>query len=870
VTVTGLDTLDAKHLRKSGGVLFLPNHPTVFVDPTLISLAVNQKFPLRPIIVEYMYYAPIIHPIMKMMDAIPIPNNEISTNSLKKKRSERAITEVMKGLKKGENFLIYPAGRVKTGAHEVIGGASGVHQIISSCPEANIVLVRITGLWGSSFSKALTGKSPSIFPTIWKGVKHALKNFLFFTPRRTVNIEFFPVGNDFPREASKIELNRYLENWYNRPDGFSAPSSRFPGETLQLVSYSTWKKEYLPIQSQKEAEAQEIDLSEIPHEVHERIYNKLSKMTELPITSIGSQKDLSVDLGLDSLDISELVVFLEDQFDVHAVPVQELTTVEKLIAIAGKKISVKMEEDELADMQGWLEERKKEKLFLEKGDIIPEVFLRQCEKMKNHPLCTDLRSGVQKYSNLKLRALVLARYIKKIPGKYIGVLLPSSVAATVCILAVQFAGKVPVMINWTVGPRHLETVVKLSGVQKILTAWSFVDRLVNVDLTIIDDKLLMLEDIRRELGYFEKFMAFIDSKRGVKRLLKKYQLDQVSSEDHAVLLFTSGTESMPKGVPLSHRNILCNQRQIEEGFPFYSTDILLSILPPFHSFGFTVTTLLPILSGVRTAYFPDPTDGNGLAKSVDRWKATLVCGAPSFLKNMLRLANPDQLKTLRYVVSGAEALPTELIELVKQKGLGNRIVEGYGITECSPVISIMGKAVIDEELLIIHPETHEVLPIGKTGVILVRGPNVFSGYLNKEAKTPFITIEGKEWYFTGDLGFLDQENHLIISGRLKRFIKIGGEMISLPSLETVLQEQINGTRSNEGVSLAVCAKEASGDKPRIFVFTTFKTSLEDLNSALRKGGFSTLVKITDFRQLEEIPLMGTGKVNYRELESRYF
>lgn len=881
VTIKGFEKLNKKNLNKPGGVLFLPNHPTVFVDPTLITLAVFQKFPLRPIIVEYMYYTPIIYQIMRLMDGIPIPSFEMSTNSLKRKRSERVIQEIVRGLEQGQNFLVYPAGRVKSTAHEVIGGASGVYQAITECPEANIVLVRITGLWGSSFSKALTGKSVYMFSMIWQGMKHAFKNLLFFTPRREVKIEFQPVGKDFPRDVSKLEMNRYLEDWYNRPDGLSTPTSEYPGETLNLVSYSVWRKQYPSVKSQSAAKKAEAEMEEIPEEVQEKIIYKLAKMTELPPTRINPDMELSSDLGLDSLDISELVVFLEDQFDIRGVAVNELTTVSRVMGIASGKIEVEAEEEESLDIKGWKEERIKQRLYISKGETIPQVFFNICDQMKKNIACADLRSGILSYSTLKLRVLILADYIKTLPGEHIGVLLPSSVAASMCILAIQIAGKVPVMINWTVGPRHLETVVKLSGVKKIFTSWAFVDRLANVDLSIIDEQLVMLENIRREISMFDKLKGYLKSRRSMSSLLRHYGLTRLSAESRAVVLFTSGTENMPKGVPLSHRNILVNQRQAADAFPFYSNDILLGILPPFHSFGFTITTLLPLLSGIRVAYSPDPTDGSRVAKAIERWKATLVCGAPTFLKNMLKVGETEQFTSLRYVVSGAEAATAELFQLMKQKGLKDRLIEGYGITECSPVLTMnrpnlpkqgVGQAGFGIELLIIHPETEEILSAGKTGVILARGPNIFSGYLNKDTKSPFITIQGKEWYNTGDLGFLDEEGYLTISGRLKRFIKIGAEMISLASIENALIEQAEERGwplPKEGHSIAVCARETPGEKPLIYVFATFKTSLEGVNEALRKAGVSNLVKIAEFKKIDEIPLMGTGKVNYRELESKY-
>jgi long-chain-fatty-acid--[acyl-carrier-protein] ligase len=214
------------------------------VDPTLITLAIWKKYPIRPVIVEYMYYMPLIHTVMRLMNALPIPNFVTSSNSLKKKRADKVLETMIEDLKHKENFLIYPAGKTKHQAREVIG-ASGVHRIIQAVPEVNVVLVHTTGLWGSRFSRALTAGHvpPPMFETIFWGIKKVLKNLLFFTPRRQVTIEFTPAGPDFPYQASRLEMNRYLEKWYNRPDGILPQTGEEPGESLYLVSYSMWKEE---------------------------------------------------------------------------------------------------------------------------------------------------------------------------------------------------------------------------------------------------------------------------------------------------------------------------------------------------------------------------------------------------------------------------------------------------------------------------------------------------------------------------------------------------------------------------------------------------------------------------------------------------
>ena len=254
-------------------------------------------------------------------------------------------------------------------------------------------------------------------------------------------------------------------------------------------------------------------------------------------------------------------------------------------------------------------------------------------------------------------------------------------------------------------------------------------------------------------------------------------------------------------------------------------------------------------------------------------------GTPTFIKSIMRAATPEQLKTTRFCFTGAEKAPKDLFTLMTQYDKSiDFLIEGYGITECSPILTFnrmnephkgVGRPGPGVELLIVHPETMTPLSIGETGLILARGPNIFKGYINP-GLSPFAEVQGKEWYKTGDLGFLDEKGLLTISGRLKRFIKIGAEMFSLAAIEdAILQAGIKkGWKVLDQPSFAVIAKEIAGEKPKIALFTTLPIELEEANRGLRDEGFSNLVKISQVVTMPEIPLTGTGKINYRLLESQ--
>lgn len=883
IEIKGLEKLTPEALNRKGGVIFLPNHPAALVDPAIVALSVFRKFPIRPLIVEYMYFTPGVHALMKYLNAIPVPNFESSNNSLKRKRHDVVINEVIKGLKSGENFLLYPAGRLKHTHIEKIGGASATQTVLSGTPEANVVLVRIKGLWGSSLSRAQTGQVPDLLTTMKKHIWTLLKNFIFFAPRRKVIVELEPAPQNFPYEANRLDMNRWLENYYNRPDGLSEQEGEYPGETLVLTSYSFWKEELPQVYDPKaDSDRRVVHMEDIDYDVQDKVLKKLEELTEIKKSSISPEMSLSADLGLDSLDISELAMFINDHFDTGPLPVAEMTHVDKVMAFAAKQFEAQKKiEEAQTDLKKWAysKESKAAKIF--EGETMIEVFLDASSKLKHQPIYADARSGILDYSRMRLAVCLLAEKIRQMPGDYIGVLLPASVGAFLCLFAIQLAGKIPIMINWTIGPRHIKSIKELTDVQSVLTSWAFLERLNEVDLSGIDDKLIMLETMKRHFSIFDKIRALFRSKRSNKSILKTFGADKLTKDDPAVVLFTSGSESMPKGVPLSHHNIISNQSCALSVVEIKTDDVLLAFLPPFHTFGFAVGTL-GLLSGVRTAFYPNPTDGEGLAKSFETWSATISVGAPTFLRALLKAATPDQIASMRLCITGAEKTPKELIDLITKFDKKNCLIEGYGITECSPIISAnllgrplqgVGKPIPICDVIVVHPETHEKLPQGEEGLFIVRGPNVFSGYINKDLPSPFIEVDGKMWYNTGDMGFFDEEGFMHISGRKKRFLKVGGEMVSLLAIETAFVNASDGKKwpkREEGPSIAIIGKENPGAKPQIILVSTFDIPVDEANQTLREAGFSNLIRINDVEKVEEIPIMGTGKTNYRILEERFF
>jgi long-chain-fatty-acid--[acyl-carrier-protein] ligase len=874
IETRGLENITRKKMKRKGGILFLPNH-VAHLEPVLVFSYLWPKFKMRPLVIEYVYRQKFLQPLMKAVKALPIPNFDTSINQIKIKRAERSLAEIGKTLREGANILLYPSGKLKTGGKEILAGASGAHTLLKESPDANVVLIRTSGFWGSSLSRAIEGRSPDIGKSLWQGVKTIIKNMIFFCPRRKIVIEFELEGEDFPREASRVEFNRYLEHWFNQY--VDDQGKRHEEEPIKLVSYTWWKETLLkPFHSKKKKQGS--NGKEISSEIREKIYGEIRRILDNPGIEIRDEMNLAIDLGLDSLNIAELLTYISSKYDVEEIHPEDLETIRDALEISEGARNIEIPRHQPVHI-GWPKESNRLDPHFPVGRTIPEIFLLTAERMKSCAACGDDLIGVLSYKKMKRAALVLAEYFRTMEGTYVAVLLPASAGAYLTILAIQLAGKVPVMLNWTLGPRYLEDMMRLSGAREVISSWRFLERLSNVEFGNIIDHMQLLEDIKAKLTLRQKLRGLFLSMKGSKYVLSALNLNGADENAHAVVLFTSGTEASPKGVPLSHKNILSNLRAGKQCIDFTAKDVLYGILPPFHSFGFSIAGLFSILCGMRIAFYPDPTDSFALAEGIKRWKVTIFCSAPSFLRSLFSAAKNRQLESIRLFISGAEKAPQELYEKVKKLGTNSKLVEGYGITECSPVLTInrlnlppkgVGMPLPETEMCMIHLETEDVLPPGVDGEICVRGPNIFNGYLDNP-RSPFIELNGKKWYRTGDIGHQEPDGTLILSGRLKRFTKIGGEMISLSAIEEVLLQELMQEKElgTKGPSIAILADERNEFKTQLVLFTTFDFSREKANDLIQKSGFSRLIKISSVQKIEEIPLLGTGKTDYRTLQSKF-
>jgi acyl-CoA synthetase (AMP-forming)/AMP-acid ligase II/1-acyl-sn-glycerol-3-phosphate acyltransferase/acyl carrier protein len=853
IEVRGLDDVRRRGTR---GVLFLPSHMAL-VDPAIVMVLTDPGFHPRALADEYQITRPVIGTLARLFGARVLPNMEREGLSAMQ-ATRQALDATIAGVREGENLLFYPAGRLRRQRLEEVRAASGTEILVKAVPEARVVLVRQTGLWGSSFSLAFDGRMPQALPTALRGLKYLLLNGLFFMPRRHVLVEFVE-PDDFPRDGTRMAINRYLEDFYN---------VRAPGNTY--VPYRFWETggtRELP-----DPEIQRIagDAADAPEGTRRHVIEELGRLSGQANLDLGQR--LAQDLGLDSLAVAELAVWVEKEFG-HAVGTPEslLTVGDVVLAASGKGISA-IESDLRPASRAWLEPGRASRLAPADGRTITEVFLNQAAQGPGRLLLADQTSGEVTYRRLVLGLLLMVPELRALPGRYIGIMLPASVGAGLFYLAALFAGKTPVMINWTTGSRNLAHSLDLLGVERVVTARALLSKLetMGIDVSALSGRFVLAEDLRGRFTTGKKLLALARS------FVDWGPLRRATPPEVAVVLFTSGSESLPKAVPLTHANILTNIRDTLAIVALNSTDVLIGMLPPFHSFGISVTTILPLCSGLRTVYHPNPTEASVLARVIAAFRVTVLVGTPTFLHGIVRAARPEQLASLRFAVTGAEKCPDTVYQALRDRCRGATILEGYGITECSPIVSAnrpegpvpgsIGTLLPSVEGVVVGLETHAVASLGETGMLLVRGPSIFDGYLNYAGESPFVEHDGRRWYRTGDLVRPGAGGVLYFEGRLKRFVKLGGEMISLPAIEAVLLPQF-ASDSDEGPVLAVDTL-GTPESPELVLFTVRPVSRERVNQIIRDAGLSPLYSVRQVIEVDAIPVLGTGKTDYRGLKER--
>lgn len=495
-------------------------------------------------------------------------------------------------------------------------------------------------------------------------------------------------------------------------------------------------------------------------------------------------------------------------------------------------------------------------------------FINVFTKNKDEYFAWDDVSGTSTRGDFFLKANVVSQLIKsRTLHKYVGIMLPALQSTSLLIISTYLAGKVPVMLNWTVGNKVLEHCAEITDLDLIITAGGFYEKVKDQIPESVAKLLMFLDKEVKNITTAMKLKGLAMSK--FPKLLINTKIDKT-----AVVLFTSGSETLPKAVPLTHENVVSDLYGGLNIIDIRVQSIFLSFLPPFHSFGFTVLSILPLITGVKVAYTPNPTNIGEVVEAIRHNKANNIMATPTLLKMIMAKAKKEDFESVELVISGAESLHPDIKAQFEQmtKGHNSLIIEGYGITECAPIVSLnpfdtqkinsVGKMIKGIEVIVVNPETFTKLGKHEEGMFLARGKNVFGGYLDKDVESPFVEVDGKSYYKTGDLGYIDEDEYLFITGRLKRFVKIGGEMISMPFIEKVLISKYG----EEGVNSIAVEGTDKGLEPIVVLFSTKDLDKSEVNAYLREKGVAAIAKIREVRVINEIPMLGSGKINYRYLK----
>lgn len=478
------------------------------------------------------------------------------------------------------------------------------------------------------------------------------------------------------------------------------------------------------------------------------------------------------------------------------------------------------------------------------------------------------------YRRLLVGAEVLARRWQALlspDGERVGVLLPNVNATPVVLMSLWSINRIPAILNYTLGPAAMLACVQLAGLKEIITSRAFVERAgLKIDpLVEAGVKLVYLEDVRATVSGGLKLAALLRATfrpDSVLRHLKSGAGGGADSERTAVVLFTSGSEGSPKGVELSHANLLANIRQMLAVSDMTDTDRLFNCLPIFHSFGLTVGTLLPLVRGMYAFLYLTPLHYRIVPTAFYDRDCTVLLSTNTFLNGYARKANPYDFRSLRYLFAGAEKLQQATAALWSQR-FGVRILEGYGATECAPSLSVNTPLAqlpgsVGRFLPGMEYKLEAVEGLEEGGRLFVRGPNVMRGYLNPDANAKFKALGG--WYDTGDIARVDADGYVFLLGRLKRFAKVSGEMVSLTAVEDALAGAFPQFGLRCQVAILTRPDQTRGEA-LVAVTNEPRLQLAEIREVIRAKGLGNLCAPREVHCVREIPKLGAGKLNHREL-----
>src|SRR6266581_627193 len=506
--------------------------------------------------------------------------------------------------------------------------------------------------------------------------------------------------------------------------------------------------------------------------------------------------------------------------------------------------------------------------------------------LKRRPFATAVIDGTDytELSRSKLlgAAVALSRYLRKeFSDDRIAIVLPASKGSMLANLAVTLANKVPVDLNFTMGRAANESCYRRANLRIAISATPFMERLKDFPWP---ERVLKLDELMPRMKRQIIFWWIMSILAPARLLLRLLQIPTEGGHAEAVLLFTSGTTGEPKGVVVSHRNVVGNVSQFRQLLDAKKTDAILASLPFFHTFGSTVTLWYPLIEGVRIVTYPNPVDASKCAALIERYKLTFLLATPTFLRMYLRKAEPEQLRSLRLIIVGAEKLPLDLASHF-EKRFQKKVYEGYGLTETAPVVGVnlpdpeprepgehvqpssrlgsVGRLAPGIAAEIREPETGRKLSLFDPGMLWLRGVNIFEGYLHDQERTAEVLRDG--WLKTGDIGRFDEDGFLYIEGRLSRFSKIGGEMVPHEAIEHKIIELLGlSGRDERPIAIIGVQDEAKGEA--LVLLCAVDIDVSGLREKLHEAGVPNLWIPKYVQRIETIPVLASGKLDLKRCQ----
>jgi acyl-[acyl-carrier-protein]-phospholipid O-acyltransferase/long-chain-fatty-acid--[acyl-carrier-protein] ligase len=517
--------------------------------------------------------------------------------------------------------------------------------------------------------------------------------------------------------------------------------------------------------------------------------------------------------------------------------------------------------------------------LLKQGRVsLGRLFVRAARKHWFKPAMSDTTGKDLKYGKALITVTVLAAQLRKLCAdqEKVGIVLPASVGGSLVNIAITMLGKIPVNLNFTASAEAVADAIEQCQIKTIISSRAFLERVKDFKEP---EGTVCLEDIMPGITGRDKITALIKAVFAPERSLVSDR--GFNPNSIATIIFSSGTTGEPKGIMLSHHNLISNMESFGMVFPFTHRDNMCAALPFFHSFGFACTLWFPLVSGFSVIYHPNPLDGDTIARIVREKRSTILLATPTFLLAYIRRAKREDFSSLLYTITGAEKL-RERIALAFEKKFGIAPLEGYGVTETTPAVSVnlpdigredsfqrgtlkgtIGQPIPGVAAKIVDAETDEPLPVGEEGMLMIKGPNVMLGYLNRPDRTAEVIRNG--WYETGDIAKVDADDFITITDRASRFSKIGGEMVPHIAVEEVFLQAID----NEGRVVVVTGvpDERRGER-LVVLYVDEAGTAEALQAFIEKSNLPNLwrPRSEDYIKIDAIPVLGSGKLDLKTVK----